>query len=733
MRTRFCLVVLTASMGVLPVAAHAQATDASPKMTMELRAMSAKKFVEIFAAKTGLPLTAEPSIANETILVNVKDLPRDTIMSQVADALEAKWVRETNHIRLIRTAEQKAARERRNRQYVFNTIDKSLAKFRDDIAKEPDFTPEKAENLARQVEQYIRSSNPNSMNGSFWQRQQQLETQGPSGRAVKRVLATFKTEELANLPPDYKIVYSTRPNAIQRPFPSDVMPAIRQLLKDSATWANAAKKRNFTRPGQEWQYSFGGLAASTEPLTDQVDRVMVFLSRGKNSPYVNVELTLVNRKGKRFGNASTNLMPFDNSDENREIFEERPPKDGEAVVQLTPESQELRKFLSWEERRKSGEPTGKVLEWLLNPEKYDPQSFAATDVVLSLRPLYCQNVITWVPDVLGSFAMRTTTPTLNQLKKQIEMFYEVTNTKGTLSFRPKLVSGMQAETIDRAMIGKILRRVKSGQPLTIEEKAYIAYEMKEDYNWTFMSYLQAISTTNDNEGIYFGDKNAAMYGSLSDMQRRKAFSEEGLTITELTPEQRLIVEKQVFGPFVYLNYQPSEQQTAGPAFDWDAFYNGVGREATELFPTGLPSTLTIKCVETKDEVIIPSQPENSDEPWYGPMPVDQFAAQMFYGERPDLFPWASQSKGFKNGTFRTAKRRMVSITLTLRDKISVSGQLDEKNFTVAKPVSYNQLPSDVLAAIQKKLVEMKEQYKDQKPGTYRTPARNTGTNIPPTR
>lgn len=733
MRTRLCLAILMASMGSLPVESHAQTPDASPKMTMQFRAMSAKKFVEIFATQTGLPLTAEPSIANETILVNVKDLPRDTIMSQVADALEAKWVRETNHIRLLRTAEQKAARERRNRQYVFDTIDKSLAKYREDIAKDPEFTPEKAENLARQVEQYIRSSNPNSMNGNFWQRQQQLESQGPSGRAVKRVLATFKTEELANIPPEYKIVYSTRPNAMQRPFPSDVMPEIRQLLKDSQTWATAAKKRNFTRPGQEWQYSFGGLASSTEPLTDPVDRVMVFLSRGKNSPYINVELTLVNRKGKRFGNASTNLMPFDNSDEYREIFEDKPPKAGEATVQLSPASQELRKFLSYEERRKAGEPTGNVLEWLLNPEKYDPLSFAATDVILALLPLYCQNVITAVPDFLGSFAMRSQQPTLNQLKKQVEVFNEVTVSKGTLSIRPKLISGMQAETMDRAIIGKVLRRVKSGQPLTIEEKAYISYEMKEDYNWTFMSYLQAINSANDNEGIYFGDKNAALYGSLSSTQRRKAFTEEGLTILELTPEQRAIVEKQVFGPYVYLNYQPSEDQVSGPAFDWDAFYNGVGREATELFPSGLPSTVTIKCVETKDEVIIPSQPENSDEPWYGPMPVDQFASQMFYGERPDLFPWAGQSKGFKNGTFRMAKRRMVTITLTLKDKITLSGQLDEKSFTVDKAVRYNQLPSEVLAAIQKKLVEMKEQYKDQKPGSFGMPMRNTGSNIPPTR
>lgn len=733
MRARLCLAVLTASLGLLPFMAHAQTEDASPKMTMQFRAMPAKKFVEIFAAQTGLPLTAEPSIANDTILVNVKDLPRDTIMSQVADALEAKWVRETNHIRLLRTAEQKAARERRQKQFVFDTIDKSLAKFREDIAKDTDFTPEKAENLARQVEQYIRSANPNSMNGSFWQRQQQLESQGPSGRAVKRVLATFRTEELANIPPDYKTVYSTRPNAIQRPFPSDVMPVIRQLLKDSQTWANAAKKRNFTRPGQEWQYSFGGLAASTEPLTDPVDRVMVFLSRGKNSPYINVELTLVNRKGKRFGNASTNLMPFDNSDEYREIFEEKPPKAGEATVQLTPESQELRKFLSYEERRTAGEPTGKVLEWLLNPEKYDPLSFAATDVVLSLLPLYCQNVITGVPDFLGSFAMRSQQPTLNQLKRQIEVFSEVTVSKGTLSIKPKLVNGMQADTMDRAIIGKVLRRVKSGQPLTIEEKAYISYEMKEDYNWTFMSYLQAISPSNDNEGIYFGDKNAAIYGSLSDTQRRKAFTDEGLTLFELTPEQRVLVEKQVYGPYVFLNYQPSEEQASGLTFDWDSFYNGVGREATELFPTGLPSTTTFKCVETKDEVIIPSQPENSDEPWYGPMPVDQFASQMFYGERPDLFPWAAQSKGFRNGTFRVAKRRVVTITLTLKDKINLTGQLDEKNYSIAKPVKYNQLRNEVLASIQKKLAEMKEQYKDQKPGSFGMPMRNTGSNIPPTR
>lgn len=695
--------------------------------------MSAKKFVEIFAAQTGLPLTAEPSVANETILVNVKDLPRDTIMSQVADALEAKWVRETNHIRLLRTAEQRAARERRGKEYIFQTIEKSLAKYREQIAKEAAFTPEKADNLARQVEQFIRSSNPNAMNGNFWQRQQQLDAEGPSGRAVKRILATFSAEELANIPPEYKIVYSTRPNAIQRPFPSDVMPVIRQLLKDSQTWANAAKKRNFTRPGAEYQYSYGGLASMTEPLTDTVDRVMAFISRGKNSPYVQVELTLVNSKGKRFGNASTNLTPFDDSAEYREIFEEKPPKDGEATLVMSPETIELRKFISYEERRKSGEPTGKVLEWLLNPEKYDPLSFAATDVLLSLRTFYGQNVITSVPDFLGSFAMRTTPLTLNQLKKQTEVFSEVTTKNGSFSVRPKMILGLQAETMDRAVLGKVLRRMKSGTPLTIEEKAYITYEMDEEYNWTFVSYMQAISQSNDFEGFYFGDKNARLYGSLSVLQRRKAFTEEGLSLADLTPEQRLMVEKQVFGPYVYLNYQPSEQQTTGPAFDWDAFYNGVGREPTELFPTGLPSTVNFKCVETKDEVIIPSQPENSDEPWYGAMPVDQFASQMFYGERPDLFPWAGQSKGFKNGTFRVAKRRMVTITLTLKDKITLSGQLDEKNYSIAKAVKYNQLPSEVLAAIQKKLAEMKEEYKDQKAGSFRMPARNSGGNIPPTR
>ena len=203
---------------------------------------------------------------------------------------------------------------------------------------------------------------------------------------------------------------------------------------------------------------------------------------------------------------------------------------------------------------------------------------------------------------------------------------------------------------------------------------------------------------------------------------------------ELTGAAKTALFRQLFGMYVNLQLDYEMMEELGPTFQYEDFYNGFGNEPTEMLVKGFTPETVIKLAEEINEIIVPVRGDNNS--WDGPMKVEDFAQQLFYAERPDLFPWMvdPNNQSMKFTRCRIANRRTIEVKLKLSKFAHVSETLEERDYTVSEPISIKNLPDRMKKVIAERLVKLREEYKDMKPGMFTAPARGgSGGIIPPSR
>ncbi|MEQ1934039.1 MAG: hypothetical protein ABL962_09190, partial [Fimbriimonadaceae bacterium] len=216
---------------MLTLALLSASLQASP-VTYTCKATSVAGVLAALSEQTKQTIRASGPIANEIIIVSVKDQPLKATLEKIAETTAGKWTTEdgvqvlqsdsgAQNVRLQAEIAARAA-----------IVKKEFARIGATVSNKPIDYARNIQELStvyRQLEQL-----QDNADEKLYQRLQVLTDQLPGGTLLSRTLVSFDPAVIAALPLGQRIVFAMTPSRMQRALPANAQTAARQFAKDHA-------------------------------------------------------------------------------------------------------------------------------------------------------------------------------------------------------------------------------------------------------------------------------------------------------------------------------------------------------------------------------------------------------------------------------------------------------------------------------------------------------------------
>lgn len=716
----------------LTLSSGAAAQDVAGKVTYSSPGIAAGKALKELSPKVGLTLLASPTTENEILVLSLKDAPVKEVLAKLAWAVGGSWKKEGEAYRLARTSEDHAAERARERNNILEGYEKVLAKRKKDLAAAGELTAAKAELLAKEAVNRMKSFNPESRsNDNFWQFSSKLTNESPGGRAMSKLMSLVSAADLADLPKGIRVVYSTHPTRTQRSLGGAATAIVSAFQRDQAIWMDAMSKHRVANPqfGGTTYMIFPDLMSSEDGQPDvqgrKVGKVLLTMTRSSYpGSGVMMELLLADAKGKIIARGNGHIWPSAWAWENPTP----PPKDDPKVIR----GADMETIAAGtNERTNSTRVPEELRKRLLQPETYEPLGILSGQTAINAAKVTKVNLIASLSDTNASYGVGAKETPYTLWKRGLQMTSEVVEEKGWLTMRPFAAASSREVFIDRKTLGAYLRRKVAVGRMKVEEAALWAVKLPLEEEAPLPRLLLNYAGPLDSQDRYGGGDGRILrfFGSLTPAQRTAA-KQGGLPLSRLDPDQLAIVQRLVYGEHV--NLMPDFQKAQEMKVDMNDFYNGVMREPTESLPNGIPPQGTLEITEATSEVAftMDSEAEGYIRPSQG-MDANQIAWQQFAESRPDLFPWMKEAYQKVDLTrLRMGRRTSYTITLKFTPLLSLMHGLEDRDYTTADPIAFNALPAAFRQQVTKQIEDYRKSYANSQPGNS-TPA--THSTPPPLR
>lgn len=698
------------------VLAPRQEPNLAAKVTCVCYGLDTPKAVEQLSKAAHVTLTAPKAFESDVIAFRLQDATLKEAMDRIATLTAGEWVKEGEGYQLVRNREKLRKDELAEAEAELSLFATAIKEKKAAVEKLQPFTEEGARTLAQQLTDTQKDSGSQQYDGRLWQKLQKLEEGAPGGRAIARVVANLDAKELAGLPYDYKVVYSDKPTKLQRPLPKGIEPAIQQLVKDQNLWAEVAERMTTDQEGGYYTPALWMKSA----FNGGVGKVLLMITkqRSMGNVYANVELVTANQKGVIVVRGNQNI-----SAANRFNMEQPKPLPGEES--LKPTALALAMKSRWESMSGGGASTPPaipkdVLDKLTNPEKFEPLSLSTGESLIQLAEAKKENLVVSLSDEAFQYGfyvgMQQTTPSM-YLTLLGTALMNVEEKDGWLTLGPKNPASARKERLDRSVAGRFIRAVQAKGRATLDELANYAIAVDgELYQTLGYSIVQLMSPYQ--QDMYFEASILRFYGHLTPAERTTLSRGGSLSMNRLSPALSEALNKMIFGQNTDL--QPKPKNGAWAEGEFEVFYNGIRREPTEMLANGLPSGSVIKMVDTTSKVLAISSYAAGNGVYYGgrSMDADEIAQYMYAKERPGIFPWIDSDPGFLDRKGRCGSRHMLQFNFEFGDLAMMGKSLQDVDYGSGQEVTMDQLPEDFKKEIEAKLVEMRKNYKDVKPGDF---------------
>ncbi len=688
-----------------------------------------------FGKAIGRNLEAGAYIKDEIITLRLKDADVETTLAKIADTFDATWKSEGNTMVLTRTNSQIRDEEHRERDHIAESMAYGLAAVKKQIAEAAQWNEDSANELARDVANYLKSFDPNHQDQNTWKRREALEARGPFGSAAMRIVSELDPKELALVTPGHRVVWSSAPTSMQRAFPPRIQPFLNQLGTRIMTWHQASVKYDIgPRNTGPTSYSLGGIftgyRGDTNPKVESLvpsTVLLTALSQGFGSG-LNLQLKLFDAKGRSIGDASRNLAaPIDDFASEPAVGKGEP---NDTKIDPPEELMPLKEIFG------GPEPTNKKLPPLLvdrimNPDRVEPLSIIGTPVLMKYAEATNQNLIGNMPDTMIASLISVMVPMrVSNFRKSVLKGLEtdVAENDGWMIAKPLFPIRARRSRCDRRTLKDYLALMASGVSADLDKRAFFALKMPDPTESILPMMIGMFVSGNRQFNISDGETDMLrFYGSL-DAGQRSAIT-AGIPLARLTGQQIEIVLKLVYSNENSLGYSAPPSATGKPIsrLAADAFLSGILREPTEALPNGLPPDGYVKLVERREGVVVP-QTAGGNGPLGGSnkgMNAQEVAWTMLVQSRPDLYPDMNPLP--KNSFERVdyATRRSLAFEFQFTDSLSLSRSLNDLNITGQK-TAWKDIPDSFRNTVETALATYRKSLANAKPGQ-----RPPGAVVPP--
>jgi hypothetical protein len=667
--------------------------QADPKVTLTLPATSVEKALRALSNVAQVPLAASPQTANDIVTLRFKDVPLSQAMAKLAEAIDGTWKQEKDINRLIRTSEQLKAEEAKEFQQDVLHIRTSIQKRIAAEKNEPAWTTAQADALAAQVSSLLKQFDPNALNSDWYKKSAQLGAKAPIGRVITKLLNALDPELIASTTSSYKSVWSTNPTSVQRPMPPEVVPIIEEFVQEQNDWTAALERYQVSNPvfnGATYSVGdFGVLPSAGKPAAPIATVILTIQNWGAMTGF-NVEFSAYDARGKKVERAQVNIgnvyadmesegKGSDDAEDDMIYYE------GDAKDFYESQAQSARSTLKPLPRD--------LLAKVVDAEDFDPLSFTISPALQSAAHTRGWNMVASLPDNLISLGFMPSGKgvRVNQFLKRLKYCQtEWTQKDGWLVVKPMRPSEARASRANRHDLAAYLEMSSQPARLGLNDQAYFALRLPEQH----LNGLPAIMARIVSPELQplQDELMLKFYGLLSKDQISR-MEAEGLAIRSLTENQVELLNRMVYGPNAFVQFQPVPDRNGYVNRDpeeYSLYEDGILRETTSSLPNGLPPEGLIFLNATESTVVAAVQEARGSTQVFEP---ESLAWQKYTQEHPTLFPaQESQSIKLDFNHLRRGEQLNMNFRFTLTPNLSLNRTLQGLTFPNSAPITLSDLP-----------------------------------------
>ncbi len=689
--------------------AHGQ--DLSQKVSLTTAGEPAWKAVAELGKAAGIPMEAPLPLGADTVVIKVKDAVLKDVMDRLARATTGRWETSNDKLILVRDDLTAASEKKAELATLSEAFRKGIQRQAEVFLKTPTFDAVAAENLLKEIADL--SKNLQNLNDpaaeKLFAKQQELQSASPIGRAMAQCLLSLDPGQLAQLPPNLRIVFATDPTLMQRPLGDGAYKALQSFGNDYATWTSIAKRMP---PDENGYFTFGAELGS-DPLKFRPAKLLLTVYKWDGSTGLNADLTVVDEKGGYISQLSSSITP--------EPAPIEPPKGDpnktEQPITISDDAKllgSLARGVGYSAVNSQGIQAlpAALQEKLLNPEQSDPMSIAVGPLVIAVADGAQKQLIAVLPDeafTVANFASGNTPSAIRRVfEDQGSLRFEETD--GWMIARPQRPNESRETQMNRATLGTFIRKIaQSGRPSLDELAAYALKNPHLDSQSLGLYYIMLLFP-DALSGANFNDWDVLrFYGVLSPDQKQSLLSGQGLNLGTIGQEaQRRLTTLVFYKTAMGISLDMQNQ-------DLDYAFGNIASEPTQVLPNGLPGSGILKMTKTSEQAVMAT----GGGPYQEAMNAQELGNQLAIRERPDLYPWVNELPDF--GRYRFGDRIQYDITVQLTTALSQSYQLRDIKGSGGKPVALNELPDAFRKDMEKARDEMRDAQKNMKPGDVAGP------------
>ena len=696
--------------------AAAQSADAP----LEIRAEPIGRALPEIGRALGEPMRAAPVVAGELVIASIRERDPAAFRALFAKTFAGEWRVDSegiwtfNRDEVARREEARAEEAKR-----VETIRKGMAKARAKAELDRTFDAGMAEALAKDVAKL--NEVPRPKNGEFdakyYGTVQKVTARGPGSRAMQRLFDLLPVELVAGKPGEGRVVYSTRPTAMQRPMPFDVGPVIRDWMREQNLWAETMGMQPGSNREQNVYYS--ELQYRKERVTQPPTVVTVAIK--DQYGYRQVAFKAYDAKGTTLLDTQGNPGNSFDYEEYAERAKEKPKDLETAKVTLAPESKRFAELFDGDEARRAGRKFSPAdYAPFLNVTARDPLSYGASDRMFAYARLKGKSLLVRPTDTLLYFSLGVP----SEMEKEFSFaffdgIFDKVEEGGWLALKAKDPAESRETFYDRKDLATALAIAAKPGRMDVARQARMALATPEGAErFPAYSLVRILMGTNR----YGQDELLKLYGTLSDAEIVRAKSEAGLPIGALGERGREILRRFVYeGDEWQLQYNPTEEyrNRLGEKYneEQNLVYGGYLREPTFAMPDGLSPKGTIHITADLSDKVktgpITRRWGTSDGEV---MDAEGLASEYFQKENPRRFPWMQDNEDWN-------KKNWEALTLVNQESVTMEIRFDERmtaNATLTSdvaieggPYTLKTLPERFQKTFREAYARMEEQYKNQ--------------------
>jgi hypothetical protein len=657
---------------------------------------SAAVVLDALGKELGVRMQPGGSVMQDFIIVRFEDVTVEEALKKIADALNATWTQQNGINVLTRTPAQVAKEDKD----ALDAATRQIQEWLDKRKVEGQVTLDSSRALIEEVLPLLKTDQ-NTFNQQQYERQRELESRGPLGRYLTRLLKEIGAASLASGEEGQRIQYVEDPTPKQRQLPMGE--ALRLFTVENEIYREALNRSGaLDRVGQEGTMYTMLIHPYQDRYSQETQTVLTIV---RQRGFTSVRLSVPG-----FGEVWDSITPDREQPTGmpKELLEQ--PGDYEPTA-LEKELGQAAKVI-FEGRSEAAQISAEAVAALRDPVAHEPLSVFGSKWLLDSSKALGKNLVGVVSDdcfLAGMFISSQGQLGYSQFWKflpQMGTGYVVGLDEKWLTLYPKAPITTREARIDREQWRRAIARTAPGRQATLEDYAAFA-ALGDDEMSVMIATLPAILMGHgiEFEALQQGENLDVLriYGRMTALQQKAARNGgTELLLSRMPQTMSGPVSKLVYAERAQID---KERRVLGWG-DANTYYSmGIENDPMRLLPRGYPPASVMRVYVLRKDVVY-QQAEARYGREHGTTP-EQIAQQIAWSE---VYPEYNQHLR-QMFALAPAEQLLIEFEFTNVGFMVHRMQVDYLARD-AKFVALKDLPEGVRGEIETALKKAREEYKN---------------------